>query len=106
VTTGDGPCPISPLSSSAFRTGGSVFGSGLECPGRHVRYTERSSSRGRAGKRATGDVAVVLVFYQVGHVDVGLEDSANQGSVLLSERLFDAAQDLLQLHGINFNDLR
>ena len=48
----------------------------------------------------------VLVFHQVGHVDVRLEDRANQRRVLLVERLLDTAQDLLQLRVVHFDNLR
>ena len=48
----------------------------------------------------------VLVFHQVGHVGVRLEDRANQRGVLLVERLLDAAQDLLQSRAVHFDELR
>ena len=48
----------------------------------------------------------VLVVDQVGHVGVRLEDPANQGTVLLIERLLDAAEDFLQLLALHFDELR
>ncbi len=48
----------------------------------------------------------VLVFHQIGHIDVRLEDRPNQLGVLLVQRLLDAAQDLLQLRAVHFDNLR
>lgn len=48
----------------------------------------------------------VLVFHQVGHVGVRLEDGTNQRGILPVERLLDAAQDFLQSLAVHFDQLR
>src|SRR5262249_3418239 len=45
-------------------------------------------------------------FDQIGHVEVRLEDRANQLDILLGERLLGTVQDLLQLRIVHVDDLR
>ena len=48
----------------------------------------------------------VLIFDQIGHVDVRLEHRANQREVLRVQRLLDAAEELLQLRAVDVDDFR